>query len=220
MQENNGFMTNELFEETKKNSSDCNIDENNPIDPKQKWRFESYLGYNRSWWHYYRQYKEVINETVLNIIQGAPIDTVSLPLMFSIIHSLELGLKANILELETINPNVAKIKLSGTKYHSIELLYDKFIEHLNTVSKNYAISKEIKDEISEYKKQISVLKEKVHELDKGSYSFRYPVDTEGNYNFTWNTRVNLADIINLYYSIQPFLEFTYDVLNNEGIFRR
>jgi len=190
----------------------------NPIDSKKKWKFDSYIGRNTSWWHYYSQYKEVIDEMVTNIENNTPIDTVSLPLMFLIRHSLELGLKANILKLEPVNNGVEKIKLSGSNSHSLEFLFDRFTLHLETVKKNYEISSEIRSQMDIYLNDFSALKDKLHKLDKGSFNFRYPVDTKGDYNFTWDTRENLSEIINLYYSIQPFLVFTDAVLYEEGVF--
>ena len=189
----------------------------NPIDSKKKWKFDSYIGRNTSWWHYYSQYKEVIDEIVANIEKNTPIDTVSLPLLFLIRHSLELGLKANILKLEPVN-NVEKIKLSGSNSHSLEFLYNRFTQHLETVKNKYKISTEIRNQIDDYLQDFALLKDKLHKLDKGSFSFRYPVDTNGDYNFTWDTRENLSEIIDLYYKIQPFLVFTETVLYEEGVF--
>ena len=190
----------------------------NPIDSAVKHKFDSYLGYNRSWWSYYAQYKNIIDEIVNNVEKDTPIDTVALPLLFLIRHSLELSLKANILKLEEANLDVGKIELSGTKYHSLALLYDKVVEHLNKVKKNFRISKEISSQIDAYLQKISPMVDKLQKLDRGSCSFRYPVDADGNYYFSWDARENLSEIIDAFYSIQPFLVFTENVLNEEGIF--
>ncbi len=190
----------------------------NSINPKAKWKFDSYIGFNKSWWSYYTQYKNVIDEIVNKIEQDTPIDTVSLPLLFLIRHSLEIALKANILKLEQVNCDVGKIKLSGTKYHSIEILFEKFKEHLNKVKKNFNLNQEVIKQIDDYLTKFSPMVDKFHELDQGSYNFRYPVDTKGEQNFTWDTRENISEIIDIYYSIQPFLVFTENVLDEEGVF--
>jgi F0F1-type ATP synthase gamma subunit len=189
-----------------------------PINPKRRWKFNSRIGQNRSWGNYYSQYKNVIDDIVNGIEDKTPIDTVSLPLLFLIRHSLEVGLKDNILKLEAVNDKVAKIELRGTKYHSIEVLYNKFVQHLNTIKKNFRLTPSVVKEIDDYLNKFEPLKEKFHKLDNGSFNFRYPVDTEGNYNFNWNEEENLADIIDMYYSIQPFLAFTGAVLYEEGVF--
>jgi hypothetical protein len=189
-----------------------------PIDPKKRYKFESYIGWNTSWWHYYGQYKNVIDEIVGGIENNTPIDTVSLPLLFLIRHSIELGLKSNIIKLEGVNTKVGKIKLSGTKYHSLENLFSKFVEHLNVIIKEKKISQSIKNEIDNYLTQFEPLKDILHSLDVGSFNFRYPVDTDGKLNFDRNDKVNVADIVNMYYKIQPFLVFTETVLYEEGVF--
>jgi len=190
----------------------------NEIELKNKYKFNSYLGYNRDWWNYYGQYKNAIDELVNGIEKNIPIDTISLPLLFMIRHSIELGLKANILKLQEANPTIEEIKLSGTKSHSIEILYNKFEEHLNLITKSYEIRESIQEEISNYLKNFEPLKDKLHKLDKCSFNFRYPVDTKGNYNFNWDKKENIAEIINLYYKIQPFIIFTNRILYEEGVF--
>ncbi|AOW19387.1 hypothetical protein [Urechidicola croceus] len=190
----------------------------NEIENKNKHKFNSYLGYNRDWWSYYSQYKNAIDELVNGIENNIPIDTISLPLLFMIRHSIEIGLKANILKLQKVNPEIKEISLGGTKSHSIEILYNKFEEHLILTIKNSEIRKTIIGEINGYLKKFKPLKNKLHNLDKGSFNFRYPVDTNGNYNFEWDEKENIADIINLYYKIQPFLLFTNRVLYEEGVF--
>ncbi|MFV9552576.1 hypothetical protein [Algibacter sp. PT7-4] len=190
----------------------------NEINPKNKYKFNSYLGYNRDWWNYYGQYKNAIDELVNGIEKNIPIDTISLPLLFMIRHSIELGLKANILKLQEVNLTIDKIKLGGTKSHSIEILYNKFEEHLNLIKERYEIRKSIQEEINNYLKSFEPLKNKLHKLDKGSFNFRYPVDVKGNYNFNWDKEENISDIINLYYKIQPFIIFTNRILYEEGVF--
>lgn len=189
----------------------------NPIDKKNRYKFESYIGWSQNWWSYYAQYKESVDKLVGLVESGTPIDTVALPLLFLTRHSLELGLKANILKLENVNQKVKKISLSGSRYHSLEILYNKFEEHLNVILKGKKVSQTTRNEVSLYLKEFEPLKNILHNLDKGSFSFRYPVDTAGNPNFNRNDKVQVADIIDMYYKIQPFLVFTENVLTEEGI---
>jgi len=141
-----------------------------------------------------------------------------LPLLFLIRHSLELALKANVLKLEQINHDVEKIELKGKKYHSLELLFNRFKEHLEKVRATFPISPEIKGQIDNDLMKFSPLVDKLHKLDQGSFNFRYPVDTNGNYNFSWDTRENISEIVDMYYSIQSFLVFIENALIEEGIF--
>jgi len=188
-----------------------------PIEKKDRYKFESYIGWNQSWWNYYEQYKEAVDKIVELVESGTPIDTISLPLLFLTRHSLELGLKANILKLEGVNDKVGKITLSGSRYHSLELLYNKFEEHLNVILKEKKVSQTTRDEIADYLNEFEPLKDILHNLDEGSFNFRYPVDTSGVPNFDWNDKVQVADIIDMYYKIQPFLLYTENVLAQEGV---
>ena len=188
-----------------------------PIDKKNKYRFESYIGWNQNWWKYYQQYKQAVDRIVSLVESGTPIDTISLPLLFLVRHSLELGLKANILKLEEVNSKVGKINLKGTKYHSLELLNNKFEEHLNVILKEKKVSKTTRNEILDYLKKFEPLKNTLHNLDGSSANFRYPVDTSGTVNFNYTETVQLADIIEMYYKIQPFILYTENVLMEEGV---
>ena len=190
------------------------------IKEKKRYKFESHIGWNTDWWNYYGQYKNVIDDIVNSVENNTPIDTVSLPLLFLIRHSLELGLKANILKLETVNTSVAKIKMSGTKYHSLEKLYQKFVEHLNVLKKKHKISNEIEKEINAFLIKLQPLINILNKLDEGSFNFRYPVDTNGCLNFSWTDKVNIADIVDFYYDIQSFIIFTENVLYDEGVFKQ
>lgn len=191
----------------------------NKIGLKNRFRFESRLEWNTDWWSYYSQYKNIIDNVINGIENGTmPIDTVSLPLLFLIRHSLEVGLKANILKFEEVNQKVGKIKFSGTKYHSLENLFVKFVEHLNVIKKENIIQKGIQEEIDNYLTKFEPLQNIIHNLDAGSFNFRYPIDTDGKLNFEWNDKVNVADIIDMYYEIQPFLLYTENVLYEEGVF--
>ena len=189
-----------------------------PIEERLKPKFDSYIGYNYSWWHYYNDYKVAIDNIVSSIETGkTPIDTVSLALLFLLRHSIELGLKANILQFQKINKKIQKIKLGSSSSHSIEFLYDKFNEHLENIIKKNKVDDEILEQVKKYRSKFDPLKTKLHNLDKGSFNFRYPVDVNGTRNFTWETRENLFDILNLYYEIQPFILYTENVLEDIGI---
>jgi len=180
---------------------------------KNEWEFESQLGQNRSWFIYYAQYKRVVTDLTDSVQnRQIPIDTISLPLLFSIRHCIELGLKANILEFEKANKEIEKIKLREKYSHSLEVLYNKFTEHLRVYQAKYPLSHEIEKQLTSYLDKLMPLKNKLHNLDKGSFNFRYPVNGEGEYNFVWNKKENLKEIISAFNEIHPLLVCTVDVL--------
>lgn len=188
----------------------------NPEFPNnQRWRFEAHVGFDRNWFSYYLQYKNVAFDLIDGITKGkTPIDTVSLPLLFCIRHCLELGLKANILKLEKVNSGIKFIDLRG---HSLEFFYKRFVEHINEVLKRIPQNSTIHKDIAHYLSKLEPLKTKLHQLDQGSYSFRYPVDPNHKPNFEWSDKIFIDEIVELFYEIQPFLLFTDLVLAEAGI---
>lgn len=190
----------------------------NSINTTKKYKFTAYIGLDRNWWHYYHHYKSTIDHLVEGIESNLPVNTISSPLLFLIRHCLELGFKANILKLETVSNAKPKLTFKGGNSHSLENLYNIFKAHLIEIQKTHDIEASVKDAIEKYLQETEELKNTLHQLDKGSYNFRYPVDTEGNYNFEWDTDVNIADIVAAFYKLQPFLVFTDQVLYEHGVF--
>lgn len=134
-------------------------------------------------------------------------------MLFLLRHSLELGLKANILYFETRNNDIEKIRFNGKYSHSIEFLYDKFTEHIDFIVIKLSFNKDILEQLEIYKSKLLHVKNKLHSLDSNSICFRYPIDKKGKNNFDWNTREDLLEIVNLYYDIQPFILYTSNVFD-------
>ncbi len=190
----------------------------NEIDITKKFKFTAHIGLDRNWWNYYHHYKSVIDYLVEGVEGNLPVNTISSPLMFLIRHCLELGFKANILKLETVSNARPSLKFKDGDGHSLENLYDIFKAHLIEIQTINDIEQSITDTIANYLNDTEKLKNTLHQLDKGSYNFRYPVDTEGNFNFEWDEQVNIADIVDAFYKLQPFLVFIDQVLYEHGVF--
>jgi hypothetical protein len=188
------------------------------IDTKKRFKFTAYIGLDRNWWHYYNHYKSAIDHLVIGIEGSLPVNTVSSSLLFLVRHCLELGFKANILKLETISDARPKLTFKGGNSHSLEHLYSVFKDHLVKIQNTHNIEPSIRQKMDEYLNETEKLKNILHQLDKGSYNFRYPVDTDGNYNFEWDEQVNIADIVDAFYKLQPFMIFTDQVLYEHGVF--
>lgn len=179
---------------------------------KNKLKWEAHIGQNRNWWQYYNDYKKVVDYLIESIDKdNFLIDEVALPLLFMIRHSLELGLKANILAFEKVNVDVERISLKSKKGHSLEALYRKFIEHIEAV-RSKVVENEVIKQIDRHILKFDILIKKLHTLDKGSVCIRYPVDTDGKNNFDMSVMENIADIIEMYNDIQLFLSFSVEVL--------
>jgi hypothetical protein len=180
-----------------------------PIKYK-RWKFESYLGFNSSWWSYYAQYKNNIDD-IINSIENNQnkIDTISLPLLFNIRHCLELGFKANILDFQKLNTEIPQIKLGDKKSHSLNELFILFEKHISLALEKQIISEVNKEELLKHLKNINALKTYLSVLDESSFNFRYPTDINNNLNFSFNKKINICEIINLFYEIQSFFIFVY-----------
>ncbi len=164
------------------------------IDVKNKWKFDAYLG--QDWWLYYSHYKTALDELVILIEGNLPVNTVALPTLFLIRHGMELGLKANIIRMEKVSNARPILTFQGKNSHSIEAHYDIFIAHLTEIRKLISLEKIDSDKINDYIKKIEPLKVILHNLDKGSYNFRYPINSHGVNNFGLNEKVNIAEMKN------------------------
>ena len=101
------------------------------INEKREGLFKAYIGWNQSWWSYYNSYKFLVDHFVKEIELGnISIDAVSVPLLFSLRHSIELGLKANILSLQNINPEINRLDFRKKGSHSIAFMYNLYCKHL------------------------------------------------------------------------------------------
>lgn len=184
----------------------------------KQFKFDSYIGWNQSWWHYYVDYREATTLLIEKINNNTPVDTIALPVLFMIRHSIELGLKANILELEKFSKAKPKLKLDG-KSHNLMFLYDYFTGHLQEVCKEYKVQKDILDQIDHYKEHMLKMVDRLDKIDKGSFNFRYPIDRDGNLNFAYTDRINIASYVELLKAIDPFITITIGILEEHGMMR-
>lgn len=165
------------------------------------------------------QYDEVIEFLVEGILyESYDINKVYIPLLFLIRHSLEIALKHNIAEAKKMFSGVTDKKLDNV--HSLEKLYNHFggdNGYLEKVDLE-RISTETKNQLDNYKEQYEKLNRTIHQLDTNSMFFRFPVDKNGKVHSIYMKGHRLYEILKLYYLTDPFLTFTNDVLEDEGIF--
>ena len=183
---------------------------------KRRSLFEAHVGMYQTWWGYYNDYVEATSVLIDAINNNYPVHTIASPLMFMIRHSLELGLKANIIVLEKFSSAKPKIKFDG-KSHSLELLYDYFIAHLNEIIAKTKIDDDIIEQIDGYKVKLKNIKDILHKIDEGSYAFRYPVTVKKQLSLDPFEIINIADYVFLLREIDPFLKYTTNVLEEIGV---
>jgi hypothetical protein len=105
------------------------------------------------------------------------------------------------------------------KMHSLAQLYncfggeDGFLSRID-ITKMTDLTKK---QYELYKQQYEELNGAMHDLDINSMYFRFPVDIKGK-THSINLKSNgIIKILQLYYMTDPFITFTVDILEQEGI---
>ncbi|WP_313100915.1 hypothetical protein [Epilithonimonas sp.] len=136
------------------------------------------LAYKSEWYKYFAEYEHTVN-LIFKSISGGEISILSLPLAFLIRHTLELGYKMNLIELEKVSGIKAKIEYKGKAAHKIDDLHKEFESQMIEIFKKYQADKDTKKQFNTLNKKLTELKKTIHKLDELSYAFRYPVKNDG-----------------------------------------
>ena len=81
------------------------------------------------------------------------------------------------------------------------------------VVNHLGVSQDIVDEFDGYYSEVEGLTSTFNAIDRGSYYFRYPEDTNQNKVFLHNETINLLDVKELYEKAMTLLFHTADVLS-------
>lgn len=163
---------------------------------KAELNYDIKLTYKAEWWRYYGEYKFGV-DFIFKSLTGGEITGLSLPLAFMIRHTLELGYKMNLIELEKVSGLKAKIIYTGKSAHKIDDLHLEFESQMNAIFEKYNADKEIIKQFKELNSKLEKLKKLVHKLDELSYAFRYPVKNDGvTPNFDNKSIEDKTDVIN------------------------
>jgi len=178
------------------------------------------LSTKAEWYRYFGEYQFCVDLLFQNI-SGGQITVISLPLAFLIRHTLEIGYKSNLIELEKVSGLKANIVYHGRSAHNISILHREFELQMNAIFKKYNADKEIKRQFNDLNKNLVELKKLMNKLDELSYAFRYPVRSDGNTpNFSPTDVSDMTDVINfkdikeLYNDSIILLKFSTDVVND------
>lgn len=173
------------------------------------------------WWRYFGEYKYFVDFTFREL-KGGEITSISLPFAFCIRHTLELGYKMNLLELEKVSGLKAKIEYKGKSAHKIDDLHREFELQMQAIFKKYKVNKEVIKQFKRLSGDLNKLKGQIHKLDEFSFTFRYPVKNDGiTSNFEKqadtikNQYINFKEIKNLYETSILLLKYTTDVVVEE-----
>lgn len=173
------------------------------------------------WFRYFGEYKYLVDLTFRKM-EYTEITVVSLPLAFLIRHTLELGYKTNLLELEKVSDIKANIRYHQKGAHKIDDLHKEFEIQVQAIFKKYSVDKEIQSQFNKHNSNLTLLKRQFHKLDKFSYAFRYPVQNDGitpNFerkaDFKTNEKLNFKEIKELYQKSIVLLIYTTDVISEQ-----
>ena len=177
------------------------------------------LTYKSDWSRYFYEYQYAVN-LMFNSLTGGEITVVSLPLAFLIRHTLELGYKMNLIELEKVSDLKAEIKYKGKSAHKIDDLHREFESQMKEIFKKYNADKDIVKQFDNLNSKLKGLKSMLHKLDELSYAFRYPVKNDGvtpnfdNKDFEDKTDViNFKDVKSLYDDSILLIKYSTDVVS-------
>lgn len=163
------------------------------------------------------QYDFAIKDILLAIQEGKiSINDIYLPLLFFLRHSLELKLKASIIDLGNVVNEQDRSEVNHT--HSVKLLYDIFQHFIDCAIKNIQ-DLNLKEESIAFQKVTEQYKDAIQSLDANSYLFRFPKDRKGNdANFTPKSDC-VSEILKLYRKSDSFLCYAVDVLYQAGVLK-
>lgn len=166
--------------------------------------------------HLKTQYDDLIS-TLLHAIKYGDLNIadIYLPLLFLIRHSLELGYKDNIAEVQTKLTN-SQIK-KATQSHSLVSL-NNIIEQFVVEARSTMTAKDdsIKNEIDRYLPIVKNLSNSLHAIDNASRSFRFPVDRDGNTIKIPLSEDILAKSVDAFQNADSFISLSLSVLAYEG----
>ena len=180
------------------------------------WALTFHLGESQQLAHVRSQYDLTLEFIIEGLItDGWDINKLYLPILFLIRHSLEIALKYNISEIQRFTSLIKDQDFSHE--HSLARLfnvYNGFLNHLDISTLHSDTIKQMRN----FQEKYSTLNEQIHILDSNSRQFRFPVDKISKSMSIELRRINLIEILKLYYYTDPFITFTNDVLEQSGLF--
>lgn len=136
----------------------------------------------------------------------SPIDDFrAYPVVFLYRHALELYMKAVILvaaPMLKIKDIVEINRENLLKTHSLDTLRQKLEQVFEAYEWDWDLGTPHFSTLEDFRKIILEL----HEVDKGSYTFRYPLDTKGDSSLTPYFKFNLFEFCSILDCLFPILE--------------
>ena len=181
-----------------------------PADDRKRWDYEAQIGFHTSFGSYLDAYRQAFDILFAQIEEKAVrVNVISYPLLFLARHSLELGYKLNINYLAKYSQLEDKVNWNQ---HFLHELHVAFGLHFRAVVDKLNVPKAIANEFNARYAELEKITKTFDDIDRGSFSFRYPADTEQKTVFKPEDTINLLDVKELYDKAMVLLFHTADVL--------
>ena len=138
-------------------------------------------------------------------------DTLAMPILALMRHSMELGYKFSIWELHRMMDE--KFDSQAYGHHDLIRLHKSLCDYFKKVVEHYSLPDNVTESFEEHRPKTEAAMQKFSALDKLSFSFRYPIDKKsGGANFNQHTTVDLFEMRQLYDEAMILLRHTADVV--------
>ena len=189
--------------------------ENNDTQNLPKGYFTAHIGLYVNFGHYFHAYQEAVEILFQEIAttKRTP-DSIALPLLFLMRHTLELGYKFTLDEVLRDNSQFYSPCGDG---HSLTSCHKTLRRWYDEMCQRTKVSLELRTDFEKYYTLAEIAISQFDTLDHGSFHFRYPVDKAGtSCNFNHADKVNLLDLKISYDGAMTLLRHTADVFRFGG----
>jgi len=159
---------------------------------------------------YLKSYNDAVSILYNTILENKTSrDDITIPLLFLIRHSLEMGYKGNINYLSKYSDIDNCVNYQK---HNLLPLHNALKMHFENTSIKLSLDKERVNEFLRYYNEIEKLSGFFKSIDNDSTFFRYPVDKNGRMRSVSNENVDISSIVASYNRVIKFLMFLSDLL--------
>jgi hypothetical protein len=182
---------------------------NNPLNLPNG-HFTAHIGLYVDFSNYFGAYQEaaeILFQAVAKTDKTP--DSIALPLLFLMRHSLELGYKFT---LDSVLRNDGQFYSPGSDGHSLTSCHKTLRKWFDEMCKRNNVPENLKEDFDKYYDLARIGMEQLDHFDPDSYHFRYPGDKKGQSSyFNRNDKVNLLEIKRAYDGAMTLLRHTADV---------
>ena len=162
------------------------------------WQADAQLESDRNWYPYVAGYKDAADK-VIDTTENEYFDNLVYPIMFLYRHYLEIMIKQMLLEFRSLQFHL-------NRYYGNTEYCPEFSKGKDPIMKHDLMSiwkelRELMEESWSDEEELSFLTDvecrikEFHDIDQGSFAFRYPVDKENNPIFQFDQEIQKVNIV-------------------------